>query len=188
MIAGLIASLCIAALLIALLAALRALWEDQYRDGAQTSYKRKAWLPMLSLLLVFGLALGFYGWRAIKIHAPNDHPALEVVADCKEGVWSFAALGREERQARDLRLRGGRDVRLTLKAGSHDTEFFVPGLGLKRRLQAGESAELTFRPPSPVRSGEAALYRSVCLHHCRGAQAVRPFLIVVEAPRGILAF
>ena len=188
MIAGLIASACVVLLLVVLLSAMRALWEDQYRDASDSSYRRKVWIPMLLLLSVFGAALANYGWRAIKVHTPTEHPAFEVIASCDKGVWTFSANGRVERSARDLRLRGGRDVRLRLKAGQHATEFFVPGLGLKRRLDAGEVATLAFRPPSPTGSDEAALYRSVCLHHCRGKEAVRPFLVVIEAPRGILAF
>ena len=188
MIAGLIASACVALLLVLLLRAIRALWEDQYRDASDGSYRRKVWVPMILLLCLFGGALANYGWRAVKVHAPNEHPAFQVTAVCDKGVWTFTAEGRVELSARDLRLRGGRDVQLRLKAGQHATEFFVPGLGLKQRLAAGAEATLRFRPPSPVGSDEAALYRSVCLHHCRGADAVRPFLVVVEAPRGILAF
>ena len=188
MIAGFIASACVALLLVLLLRAIRALWEDQYRDVSDSSYRRLAWIPMILLLCLFGAALANYGWRAVKVHAPNEHPAFEVSATCDKGVWTFSAQGRVERTARDLRLRGGRDVRLRLSAGQHATEFFVPGLGLKQRLAAGAEAILTFRPPTPAGSDEAALYRSVCLHHCRGKDAVRPFLVVIEAPRGILAF
>ena len=188
MIAGVIASLCVAALVLMALRAVRALWEDQYRAEAQTCFRRTAWVPMLMLLGIAGAALGYYGWRAVQVHAPTDHPALEVKATCQDGVWSFAAQGGVRGATRDLRLRGGRDVALRLQAGAHPTEFFVPGLGLKRRLGANERAELTFRPPAPTRADAAALYRSVCLHNCRGEHAVRPFVVVVEAPRGILAF
>ena len=188
MTASLIASACVVLLLVLLLRAVRALWEDQYRDESDSSYRRAAWIPMILLLCLFGGALANYGWQAVQVHAPNQHPALQVSATCEKGVWTFAAEGRIERVTRDLRLRGGRDVRLRLKAGNHATEFFVPGLGLKKRLDPNELATLSFRPPSPTGSDEAALYRSVCLHHCRGKEAVRPFLVVIEAPRGILAF
>ena len=188
MIAGLIASICVAALLIMLLRSLRVLWEDQKRPEGKPGYRRGVWLAMIGLLVVFGAMLGNYGWRAVAVHAPSDHPPLEVLASCQAGIWTFSARGRSQEAQRDLRLRGGRDVHLTLQAKEQATEFFVPGLGLKQRLKAGEQAELRFRPPSPTRSDEAALYRSVCLHHCSGAYAVRPFLLVVEAPRGILAY
>ena len=188
MIAGLIASVCMASLLIMLLRAIRSLWDDQYRDEGKSGYRRSSWLAMIALLVGFGAALGSYGWRGIAAHAPSDHPPLEVDAQCTDGIWTFAARGRSQEPQRDLRVRGGRDVHLVLEARGKPTEFFVPGLGLKRRLKAGERAELRFRPPSPVNPEEAALYRSVCLHHCRGGDAVRPFLLVVEAPRGILAY
>ena len=87
--------------------AVRALWEDQYRAEAQTSFRRTAWVPMLMLLGIAGAALGYYGWRAVQVHAPTDHPALEVKATCQDGVWSFAAQGGVRGATRDLRLRGG---------------------------------------------------------------------------------
>ena len=65
-----------------------------------------------SFAVPFGGALANYGWRAVKVHTPNEHPAFQVTAMCDKGVWTFTAEGRVERSARDLRLRGGRDVQL----------------------------------------------------------------------------
>jgi heme/copper-type cytochrome/quinol oxidase subunit 2 len=188
MIAGGIASVCLAGLLIIMLRAVRALWEDQHREQARASFSKGRWLAMIALLAVFAGALSYFALRAINASPSSEHPPLLVDAQCSGGVWSFTARGRTQAAQRDLRLRGGRQVHMRLQAGDKPTEFFVPGLGLKRRLAAGEKSELRFRPTSPVNSDEAALYRSVCLHHCRGEDAVRPFLVVVEAPRGILAY
>ena len=186
MIASLIVSLCVAALLIMVLRSMRALWEDQYREDA--SYRRGVWLVMLVVLGLSGAVVGIYGWRAAAVHAPSQHPALEVDAICEQGVWRFKRRGSTTPSQRDLRLRGGRPVRLHLTASKQATEFFVPGLGLKQKLAAGGKAQLDLRPPSPRDISEAAVYRSVCLHYCRGASAVRPFVVVVEAPRGVLAY
>ena len=94
MIAGLIASICVAALLIMLLRSLRVLWQDQYRPEGKPSYRRRVWLAMIALLVGFGLALGNYGWRGVAVHAPSDHPPLEVLASCQSGIWTFSARGR----------------------------------------------------------------------------------------------
>ena len=71
MIAGVIASLCVAALVLMALRAVRALWEDQYRAEAQTSFRRTAWVPMLMLLGIAGAGLGYYGLSLIHISEPT---------------------------------------------------------------------------------------------------------------------
>ena len=74
---------------------------------------------MLMLLGIAGAALGYYGWRAVQVHAPTDHPALEVKATCQTGSGPLppkAVSGRPQ----DLRLRGG-EMALRLQAGAHPT-------------------------------------------------------------------
>ena len=108
------------------LRAVRALWEDQYRAEAQTSFRRTVGADAhaardrrRSVRLL---------WLASRPGARTDRPpALEVKATCQDGVWSFAAQGGV-RGAMDLRLRGAR-CGARLQAGAHPTEFFVPGSG-----------------------------------------------------------
>ena len=188
MIAAMIASLCVSVLLIAVVRSCLALWAHQRSEGGDAAFRPRVWALMIAGLLAATAIVGLFGWRAAVANLPTDHPPLEVQATCIGGIWNFQATGAVLRPQRDLRLRGGRPVLMKLSATDTDTEFFVPGLGLKLTLRAGETGNLAFRPPSPSKVGEAALYRSVCLSHCRGQDAIRPFLVVVEAPRGVLAY
>ena len=180
-----IASVCSVALLIAISLVLRRIWAQQAQDP---EFRVAPWVGMSIILVLAGTVLGFYTWRAQTVLAKTDQPPMIVNASAETGRWTFTARGSVRPPQRDLRLRGGRPVHLRLAAGAEDIEFFVPGLGLKKELKAGEKAELRFRPPSPSRVGEAAVYSSVCLKHCRGGTPVQPFVVVVEAPRGVLAY
>ena len=153
--------------------------------GAAAAALLKAWhgdddgrsRPRLVLMVVWILVFSTMGslmaWRAAQVVSPPHLKERPIQAELSQGTWSFR-LGKEE--SPDLHLIAGQPVVLALLAQG-DGEFFVPSLGLRKRLKAGETAELRFRPAGPpVRQG-MAVHHSVCNFRCESAQ---PFMIVVR--------
>jgi heme/copper-type cytochrome/quinol oxidase subunit 2 len=170
--------------------ALLALARERSRDA---SMRRGVWagFAVLGLSAVAGLV--WAGSTAYDQGAVSLLPTVRFEATARDGLWSFRRTDRgllpeQKHPNKDLRLVTGQPVELSLRAGGQATEFFVPGLGLRKVLEANAQDVLRFTPAGPVGTDEAAAYRSVCLRYCRGPAGVRPFLVLVAASKPAVAY
>lgn len=128
---------------------------------------------MVLWVLVFTLLGTAMSWRAAHVTAKPHLPQREIVAELKAGRWVFS-MG--SRHSTNLDLIAGQPVQLNLRA-QDPGEFFVPSLGLRKRLEAGEESSMLFRPAAPPPGQGMAVHRSICNYRCREAE---PFLIFVR--------
>ncbi len=150
-------------------AALLKAWHDE--DSGRSRLRLTV---MVLWILGFSVIGSLMAWRSAQVLAPPHLPERAVQAQLNEGKWTFRSGSQTEGE--DLHLIAGQPVRLQLHAQTQG-EFFVPSLGLRKRLNAGAKAELLFRPAGPPIGEGMAVHHSVCNHRCVDAQ---PFLVVVR--------
>ena len=163
------------AILVATAAAAAALLKAWHADDSGRARPRL--VVMVLWILVFSSVGSLMAWRSAQVVAPPHLAERSIEAQFDEGQWTFSS--RSGHTKKDLHLIAGQPVRLQLHA-QREGEFFVPSLGLRQRLNTGETVELRFRPAGPPVGEGMAVHHSVCNFRCNGTQ---PFLVLVRDER-----